>query len=86
MAKKLTKAVAAAKLVIANEALETARHTAKHGRVWDGMPRPDWARKLLKRAHERVKEEDEAATKSKATAAARIDKLEATVKALRLQA
>ncbi len=86
MAKKLTKAVAAAKLVIANEALETARQVSKHGRIWAGMPRPEWARSLLKRAHERVAEEDEAATKAKASASARIAKLEATVKALKAQA
>lgn len=77
---KLTKAVAAARLVIAKEALDQARHTAKHGRIWDGMPRPEWARKLLKRAQERVAEEDAAAEKSKANAQQRIAKLEADVK------
>ena len=82
MAQKLSKAVAAAKLVIAQDKLDKARQTAKHGQIWQGVPRPVWAAGLLKRAHERVAEENERAAKSKAGAAAKIEKLEAEVKNL----
>jgi len=82
MAKKMTKALAAALLEVKREELAEAKERAQHGATWDGMPRPAWARKLLKRAHERVAEEDAKAEIAKVRAAKRVEKLTAECAAL----
>jgi hypothetical protein len=64
-----------AEMIQLREKLAAAEEQAKHGEMWDGMPRPEWAQKLLKRAHERVAEENERAAKKKASAAKRVEAL-----------